>query len=400
MAQLKIILFTSKELKDGTSPIMLRLTKNRKRKYFALGYSCEKDQWDEENGLFKKNFPNSKRRNRILVKELFRAEDVLDRLVDLGKEFTLDDFRNEYIGVKSKDVFLYFDKIIDELKKNGKIGNANAYQDSKRALSNFHKNKSLNFNEVDYPFLKKFENDFLQRGVKPNSISVYMRTLRALFNKAIKEKQCRESDYPFKEYTITHLKNETAKRAISKEEIQLIKNYEPPTGNQQEDSKNYFLFSYYAMGMNFTDMAKLKWSDISDGRINYIRSKTGKGYSIKILPPAQEILRFYNKFNPNNSYVFPILNDSIITPERIKHTITIAIRLTNKHLKKIGQVVGIEKPLTTYVARHSWATVMKRSGVSTTIISEGMGHKSESITQVYLDSFENSTLDKANENIL
>ena len=227
-----------------------------------------------------------------------------------------------------------------------------------------------------------------------------MRTLRALFNKAIKEKQCKDTDYPFNEYTITHLKNETEKRAITKEEIIKIRDYETSIDSTQDDSKNYFLFSFYAMGMNFTDIALLKWTDISEGRINYVRSKTGKRFSVKVLPPAKEILRFYKKFNPNNSYVFPILNDSITSPERIKHTITIAIRLTNKHLKLIGKAVGIEKPITTYVARHSWATVMKKSGVSTTIISEGMGHKSESITQVYLDSFENSTLDAANENIL
>lgn len=154
------------------------------------------------------------------------------------------------------------------------------------------------------------------------------------------------------------------------------------------------------MGMNFSDMAKLKWNNIQEGRIIYKRSKTGKLFTIKILPPVQEILDQYKDHNKNSDYIFPILMRNHQTPIQIKNRLKSGLRTLNKHLKNIGESVGIKKKLTSYVARHTWAIVMKKSGISTTIISEGLGHSNENITQVYLDSFENETLDKANELLL
>jgi len=154
------------------------------------------------------------------------------------------------------------------------------------------------------------------------------------------------------------------------------------------------------MGMNFSDIAKLEWSNIDNDRVYYTRSKTGKNYNVKLLPPAIEILDHYRAIK-TDKYVFPILNENIHkTAISIDNRIEKLNKQTNSDLKEIGKEKKIQLNLTTYVARHSWATILKRSGASTTQISEGLGHDTEKTTQTYLDSFENETLDKVNEMLM
>ena len=251
------------------------------------------------------NFPKYKSRNRFLKEKQFAADDIIEKMKVHHKEFSFDEFKSQFIGIESKSVFQFFDDYIYRQKKLGKIGNANIYKDTNNSLLTFYKKKTLQFNQIDYPFLKKYEEHLRGRGILNNSISVYMRTLRALINKAIKEKQCPLEVYPFKEYSISKLKNEPSRKALSKEEIKKIVDFIPPTNTKQERSKNIFLFSFYTRGMNFNDIAKLKWSNISEGRIEYIRTKTGKRFSIKISPPVQTILSFYKGFNQNSKFIFP-----------------------------------------------------------------------------------------------
>jgi len=233
-----------------------------------------------------------------------------------------------------------------------------------------------------------------------NSISVYMRTLRALINKAIKEKQCPPEAYPFKEYSISKLKNEPSRKALTKEEIRKIIDFVPDPNTKQELTKHVFLFSFYTRGMNFNDIAKLQCSNISNGRVEYIRSKTGKRFSIKISPPVQEILDFYHTFNPSSEYIFPILDESYQTPEQIKNRIKSGLKRVNKHLKEIATAVGIDKKLTSYISRHSYALILKKQGHSIAKISDAMGHESEKVTRHYLERFENDVLDEMEESLL
>lgn len=400
MALAKIVLYTSKKLKDGSHPIMLRITHKGKRNYFKLGYSCAPKQWDKESSQFNSQFPKYRSRNRFLQESLFRAEDCIESQKIRHKEFSIEAFRESFVGIESKDVFQYFDEQIKRMKATGKIGNANIYKDSRNAIANYHKAKTLPFNEVDYSFLIKFEEYLRQRGALDNSISVYMRTFRALYNKAIKEKQCPADCYPFKEYQISKLKNQPSRKALSREEIDKVIAYEPEPNTKQDLSKHLFLFSFYTRGMNFTDIVKLTWENISDGRINYIRSKNGKRFSIKILPPVQEILELYRSLGSKQRYIFPVLDKSHKTPEQIKNRIKSGLKRANMHLKTIAESVGIEKTLTFYIARHSYALALKKSGIAIAVISETLGHDSEKVTKHYLESFENDVLDRADEVLL
>ena len=399
MATVNLILYKSKKLKNGKHPIVLRITKNRKRKYVSLGYACTPDQWDEDREEFTTDFPKHKQRNRVLTKELFRAEDILDEFLDDGKDFTLEDFRAKYVGVKPADVFEYFDEVLESLREEGRIKTAESYKGVKGALKNFH-NKPLLFNEINYAFLVKFEKHHRNKGSKDTSIGVYMRTLRAIINRAIKDKKCKAKHYPFKEYKISKLSKATKKRAIKLDDIEKIIDFEPAPNTTQYLSKHLFLFSFYNMGMNLKDMVLLKWENVVDGRLEFKRSKTGKDFSIKIMTPVRKILRFYKRHHKGSEYIFPILDKTHKTPTSIQTRIESAMKTYNKHLKIIAEEMGIESHITSYVARHSWATILKRQGVSTSMISEMMGHSTEAVTQSYLDSFENEALDKVNELLL
>ena len=160
--------------------------------------------------------------------------------------------------------------------------------------------------------------------------------------------------------------------------------------------KDLFMFSFYNRGMNFVDMAFLKVKNIENARLNYTRQKTGQQFSIKITEKARVIIDRYNDLKDPESYVFPI----IYRKGKEYMDYRNAMRLMNKKLKKISNLLKLDVPLTTYVSRHSWATIAKRSGIATAVISEGLGHESEETTQVYLDSFENNVLDDANDLII
>jgi len=160
--------------------------------------------------------------------------------------------------------------------------------------------------------------------------------------------------------------------------------------------KDLFMFSFYNRGMNFVDIAFLKVKNIESGRLNYTRQKTGQQFSIKITDKSKEIIDRYNDLKNPESYIFPIIYRK--GKEYLDYRN--AMRLMNKKLKKISNLLKLDVPLTTYVSRHSWATIAKRSGISTAVISEGLGHESEETTQVYLDSFENDVLDDANELVI
>jgi site-specific recombinase XerD len=399
MAKVKIILYKSKILSDGSNPIMLRLTDKKDRKYFSLSFSANLNDWDEKNDRFKRSYINSKKINMILDRHELKAKEILINLESENKRFSFDEFEKRFIGSNDKmDVIGYFDETIQRLTKSGKIGNSYAYKDAKNVLLKYIDKKKIEFADVDYKCLNKISEKLLENQVKPSSISVYFRTIRALFNKAIKEGHCNEKNYPFDQYKISGLSTETVRRAIDIEKIKAINRIQSEPFSNLWNAKNYFMLSFFTMGMNFTDIAYLKYSNIEEDRIVYFRAKTGKPYSIKILEPALEIIKKYN--SSGDEYIFPILSLDDNTPQKQKVKIKNQLKTVNKQLKIIAKEINFNSILTFYVARHSWATSLKRSGVSTSIISEGFKHDSEKTTQIYLDSFENKTLDDANLTVL
>ncbi len=404
-ATIRVTLYKSKILSNGEHPLMLVVTKDGKRKYSALGISCHADKWNFQKNEPKKNHPDKLKIETIVAKRIAELQNKALDLKLYEQAFTSDSLVSSVKKPKGKnDVFAYMDALIAEFIQKEKIGNANVYKDIKQALQRFtDKSETLPFFNVNEDFLNRWETYCRERNMAETSISVYFRTLRAVFNHAIRKKVISKGLYPFNDFKISKFETETRKRAISREDIRKIEALDVSKQFQVQLAKDVFVFSFYNQGINLIDIARLRWSQIEQDRLRYTRSKTGKRFNLKLLEPAIQILERYRALsgsNPNN-YVFPILfTDRHITPIQIDNRIQALTSRINKNLKEIGKMAGIETPLTTYVARHSYATVLKMQGNSTAVISEAMGHESESVTQIYLDAFENSVIEEANKGLL
>jgi site-specific recombinase XerD len=391
MSSVKILLFTHKTLKDGSHPIMLQVIKDRKRKMIASGFSAKVSEWNSRSNTPNKNHPNYEQLKLYLKKKQVDAETCFMELSGSGNPFSIDDLVTKIKGDQnSENVMGFWKSVIEELTRTGKIGNSKAYSNTFGVFDQFLSGKDITFNDLSFKLVRKFESFLLERGLQTNGISFHMRTLRAVYNRAVKENLAKKDYYPFEKYRIKREK--TMHRALTKDDIKRIKNLEL-TDKILRLAQDFFMFSFYTRGMSFIDIAYLQVKNLQDERLNYRRAKTGQIFSIKLTEEAMKIINKYNDLSKPDSYIFPIIQHEDKKFGEYKN----AMRLTNKKLKTIGEMAKCSIPVTTYVARHSWATIAKRGGISTSIISEGLGHATEHITQVYLDGFENSVIDGAND---
>lgn len=397
MSSIKIVL-RKKGLSDGTYPICLRITKDRKTKYFNTIYTSTEKEWDASTGCFNRKNSNYIQNNRLLLKIKARALKVYADL-DLEKEyFNLDDFSRRFrVNTNSTNdyVFPFWEEIISELKLAGRMGNARLYNETYKSVKRFSSAKKLRFIDINNTFLNKYEAWLRSRGGADGGISIKQRTLRALYNKAIERNIIKETNHPFKTYKISKLKGRGIKKALSFEEVNRIIHFDVKKNIHLRDARNYFVFSFYTRGMNFADMMVLEWDDIDTKNITYIRNKTKGRFVISILPPVQEIVDYYKEHSLATKYVFPILLKNGLTPNQIEHRKKKTLAKYNRDLKEIANLCSIKKPLTSYVARHSFANCLKQKGVATDIIGESLGHKDITTTQVYLKELGNNVLDEA-----
>ena len=394
-----VVCYKSKVLKNNESPLMLRVTKDRKLKYVSLGISVNPEHWD-----FKSNLPNDKCPNReriiILINEKINEIQriALDKRIE-GKDFTASTLLDSVKSSKTskKTVGEYYLTYIANLKNENRIRYAGMYEISYNSFIKFAKHLDIPFSDIDVAWLKRYEAWGKMHNLSLSTISTRLRHLRAVFNLALMEHAIKSDCYPFTNYKISKLNKATAKRALTKDDILRIMEYQ---GKSQMEclAIDIFMFSYLCAGINFIDMAKLKYTNIQDNKIVYNREKTNK---LIIVPLQERAIQIIEKYKDNKSdYVFPILSNLHRSEVQIANRLHKVLAILNKHLKEIGEKLRLPISLTTYVARHSFATVLKRAGVSTSIISESLGHSSEKITQIYLDSFENKQINDAMKALL
>jgi len=260
--------------------------------------------------------------------------------------------------------------------------------------------KNLMFREITPDFLRSYEAYLRAKGNKDGGIALKMRDIRRLYSRAINDDIASFDNYPFRKYKISKLKGNSRKIALSQEEMEKLIKVNLTNHPNLQNSHQYFLFSYYTRGMNFKDMMKLKWMDIKDKRIYYTRSKTKKRLNVKILEPVQIILDYFEQQQRNTDFVFPFLLNNNMTPQQIFNRKHKTLRKFNKDLNALATLAGIKSKITSYVARHSYATHMKQKKVSIEVISESMGHSSVLVTMAYLKDFENDYLDEENEKLI
>ena len=403
-ASLSVVCYKSKRLSNGESPLMLQVSKGGKRQYQSLGVSVNPKFWDFSKNKPKSNCPN---REYILKLILNKQAELQQRMLELNaeqKEYTTTTLlHDEHRKFELKTVKQFYQELIEQYKANEKCGNRLIYKSSYNSINVFtNGNLEIPFSVIDVAWLNKYEKWLRSKGNKETTMSLMFRTLRSAYNKAIESKCARKSDYPFNDYRISKFDVSTEKRAIAKADVLKFSTDVHSIGKQQyvQLSKDIFIFSYLCGGINFTDIANLTKDNIIEGkRLHYIRQKTGKLIKLGLSEEALKIIKRYAV--ESKGYLFPILNAQLHkTPLQKQNRIHKMLGKVNKNLKLLAAQLGVEANLTTYVARHSFASVLKKSGVNIALISEALGHSDLTTTQIYLDSFDNEQIDNAMKNLL
>lgn len=400
IATYRILMYKHQQRKDGTFPIVLQITYNRKSFRVSLKLYAIPDQWNEDGECFNRKYRDYRDYNEILRGVKGKVERILDDYRKQEEPFTKRRFLIAFLGDTSPIGFFEFvEQLENELKTKEKYSTAANFRATANHLHNFlGQIKSLSFTDINFNFLKRLEVYLLGIGINPSGVRDYLRHVRTIFNKAINRGIVEERYYPFatrrnnRGYSFAHLKSKINPRALSEKDMQKIKDFPVDQHPRLKKHWLYFLFSYYTRGMNYKDMAVLEKSQLYDNRINYTRSKSNTHYSIKITPTIQEIL---NNFQTPNKYVFPILTDH--TGKAKENKITTERKKFNRDLKEIASILGIEVNLTSYVARHTYANALRRNNVNIDVIAQALGHQDIKTTKHYLSSFEDQKLDELDE---
>ncbi len=392
-AEVSIYLDKNRPKKNGLCSLKIKVTYNRKRKYFATGTDLTPESFEQIFYGKRKTAEQKAIKTRIEYFEK-KANDVIDIL----NVFSFDAFENEFLDERNTadSVSFAFDKYIANLKLENRIGTAVSYNCAKNSIANFKKN--LTFADVTPTFLKKYENWMLKNGNSVTTVGIYLRSLRAIYNL----QNIDRSVYPFgkekNKYSIPTSKN--TKKALTVDEISSIYNYEAQPQSNREMAKDYWLFLYLCNGMNVKDFCLLKWRDIENDMLTYKRAKTERSQkesrriSVALKPETMAIIKKWGQPSINKeAYIFPHLNNNM-NAEQKRAAYQQLTKVINKYMKQIVADLGIDKNVTTYFARHSFATVLKRSGAKIEMISELLGHSNVSVTESYLDSFENEQIQK------
>lgn len=399
-ATANVLCYRSKTLSNGEHPIMLRVCKGGKKKYVSLGISVNPKFWDFEKNKPKRSCPNREQLIKAInEQEQKYAEQILEFSVE-QREYSPTTLIEAIVPVqKTKTVSDLFNGYIAQLIDEDRLGYALSVQQVYNSLLKYKGHLDIYFSEIDVNWLKEYESWLRCCKLADNTIGIRFRTLRAVYNLALAEGMVKADCYPFKKYKVSKLHKETAKRAITKEQMKQVIEYDVSGARfYKRLAVDMFAFSYLMGGINFTDMAFLTDKNVEGGRLVYIRQKTKKLIMLPLQEKAVEIMNRYR--SPQRKFIFPILDERERTLRQIRNRVYDVLDTVNGYLEGIGKELGVELKISSYVARHSYATVLKRSGVSTSVISESLGHSSERVTQIYLDSFENKQLNDAMKNLL
>ena len=384
--------------KEGT--IYYQVIHNRVVRQIYTDYKLFASEWDcHSEAVILYHVPNEQERNNYLHSINSRIRWDMDRLnkiiqtLSQSGTFVTDDIVVRFQDNRQEQSFnAYIRQQIARLKRLGKIRTSETYTASLRSFSGFMNDKEVLFDQINADLIAEYEAYLKGRGNSPNTISFYMRILKAVYNRAVGDGLTGQR-HPFKSvYTGVE---KTLKRAVSLNDLKRIKGLDLSLKPNLDFARDMFLFCFYTRGMSFIDMAYLRKKDLQNGILSYRRRKTGQQLFIKWERCMQEIVDKY----PGNTteYLLPIITQRDVD---YRKQYTNELHRVNHLLKKIGKQLDLPMPLTMYVGRHSWASVAKSRNVPISVISEGMGHDSENTTQIYLASLDTSVVDRAKKKIL
>jgi site-specific recombinase XerD len=387
-----------KPQKDGKCPVSIRITYNREKKFYDTGKRLTPTEYAKLYSV------KPRLEEKILLSSLKHLEEKAQRIIDgLGDSFSFSTFDKLFLTNKAVIDLLFsaFDEYIDTIESS-RVGTITSYQTARNSFHQFkHKAK---ISDVNVSFLKDYEAWMISKGRSITSVAIYCRSLRSVLNYLISEGKLNVGLYPFgsakvRKYEIPVSRN--IKKALSLEEIGKIFHYPCEADSTSEMCRDYWIFLYLANGINVKDFCLLKWKNIDGDMLSFIREKTVRtkkqieAIQVVIQPAMKKIIgRWGTKTINKEGFIFPHLTN-ISDAKAIRDKVQLLTSLVNDHMKGIAAIIGIEKDVTTYFARHSFATIMKNSGAPIAMISQALGHSSMVTTQNYLASFETEQLKAA-----
>lgn len=408
---------------DGTAPIRLIVKYQTKQKVWGLGeYLTNADYKLTKRKFLGGNISETKKKEIVRVKNtitdnILKAKQIINDL----PVFTFEAFEKRMFGANRNSLFEALEIKIQEMIDEGRAGNATTYQCTLNAIRLFREGervtngrnvsviggKDITLREVDVYFLKEFERWFLEKGNSKTTVGIYIRNIRVILNDAIRDGELEAKYLPFGKTKYTIPSSTKRKLALTIQGVGKIQFTELLSRSTSEKYRDYWLFSYYTGGMNVKDISRLRYRNLVSGEISYVRAKTAlkkreseETINIPLWSVAETIIdRWGNKPTLPDSYIFPILKPGM-TPMEERKAVVNTTAAMNKHIKKIAANLGIEGRISSYTARHSFATILKNSGVSVQAISEALGHSDTKVTQNYLADFETSEKRKQWENLV
>ena len=384
------------EGRPGT--IVCLVTHRRIARQITTGYKVFPHEWDEEQS---KPVPADndgctaivQSITRKLRSDMERLEAIIKRFENGRRSYSSDDVVAEFRRAGGENTFFNFmENAIERLRQLNHIGTAKNYSAALGSFKRFRNNGDIQMERIDQMTMEDYQAYLKSAGLTPNSISFYMRILRAVYNRAV-EQGVAEDRRPFR--TVFTGVEKTRKRAVSISDIKRIRDLDLSLKPNLEFARDLFLFLFLCRGMSFIDAAFLKKSDIRNGVLSYRRHKTGQSLHIKVIRQIEEIINRYS--NKDSQYLLPVITRP---GEDGRRQYESALRRVNKSLKIITEMIQLPVTLTTYVSRHTWATIAKSKNIPVNVISDALGHDSITTTQIYLASIDTSTIDRANELII
>jgi len=399
MIHLKATFDRRRTKKDGTNPIVFRITVNGKTRDISTGLSCYEKFWD-----FKKSAVKDKSEELLILGK--RIKDTELKLMEQIRTYENDcpftsDVQavKDYLCNKKPNEFTVKEFWLEEVKR---LHRANKHSNAllhESILKRLEKLTSFNipFQSINYAWLNELETSLKEAGLNTNSVSVNLRTLRSVYNKAVNQDIVDNSQYPFRRFKIKH--GRSAPRTLTIEEMRKFFRFEP-TNEKLKLAHDFGKLIFCLRGVNFTDLAIMTKDNVKNGRLVFHRSKTHKLYSIKILPIVEEFIDSH-KSNVQN-LLLNILSDTEYSDKRnLPKHISQRVKVLNKWLRMIGTTLNIDEPLSTYVYRYSHANICRELGYSMDIIGQSLGHTPiMTVTSGYLNDFDMSIIDRMNEHVV
>lgn len=392
--------FRPSSVQSAEGTLYFQVIHKRKVKWLSTGLYVFPHEWDANTATVL--VPAADKRNAVLTLVQSKVELALRqwKLVLNSMELNHNDFTVEELcdafnrNPLPKTVFMFLQEQVVNKELMMRHGTARTYSNAYRRFKAFRNDVDLTFDQLTPGMIEHFEAWFIHRRLKQNSIRCYLRTLNTMFSKALEEGLLRNRNL----FSRVHLSYvPTAKRAIGEKEMRMIAKLQLREGSTLALARDIFVFSYYMRGMSFVDIAYLRKTDLRNGMWTYSRMKTNQSLTVEWEEAQQRIIDRYTSKTKDSRYLFPVIKQEDGTEYEQCQRMQLNI---NRALKKIGERIGLKIPLTTYVARHTWASVARNVNVPVSVISVGMGHRSIKTTEVYLDSVDISRVNEANRMLI